>query len=79
MPKTVSSLELTLGSRPTHQTLSDWLYAELRDSILEGRLRLGARLPASRDFARLHRLSRGTVVVVFERLQSEGLRCRNYF
>jgi GntR family transcriptional regulator/MocR family aminotransferase len=72
MPKTVSSLELTLGSRPTHQTLSDWLYAELRDSILEGRLRPGARLPASRDFARLHRLSRGTVVGVFERLQSEG-------
>jgi GntR family transcriptional regulator/MocR family aminotransferase len=72
MPKTVSSLELTLNSRPPHQTLSDWLYTELRDSILEGRLRPGARLPASRDFARLHRLSRGTVVSVFERLQAEG-------
>jgi GntR family transcriptional regulator / MocR family aminotransferase len=72
MPKTVSSLEVTLGSRPPHQTLSDWLYAELRSSILEGRLRPGVRLPASRDFARLHRLSRGTVVSVFERLQAEG-------
>lgn len=72
MPKTVSSLELTLSSRPPHQTLTDWLYAELRGSILEGRLRPGTRLPASRDFARQHSLSRGTVVVVFERLLAEG-------
>src|SRR5919202_4048112 len=72
MPKTVSSLELTLNSRSPHQTLSDWLYAELRGSILEGRLRPGARLPASRDFARQHSLSRGTVVAVFERLLTEG-------
>jgi GntR family transcriptional regulator/MocR family aminotransferase len=72
MPKTVSSLELTLSSRPPQQTLTDWLYAELRRSILEGRLRPGTRLPASRDFARQHSLSRGTVVVVFERLLAEG-------
>jgi GntR family transcriptional regulator/MocR family aminotransferase len=72
MPKTVSSLELTLSSRPPRQTLTDWLYAELRRSILEGRLRPGTRLPASRDFARQHSLSRGTVVSVFERLLAEG-------
>jgi GntR family transcriptional regulator/MocR family aminotransferase len=72
MPKTVTSLELTLSRRPPHHTLTDWLYAELRDSILEGRLRPGTRLPASRDFARQHCLSRGTVVNVFERLQAEG-------
>ena len=72
MPKTVSSLELTLSNRPPQQTLTDWLYAELRGSILEGRLRPGIRLPASRDFARQHSLSRGTVVVVFERLLAEG-------
>src|ERR687889_895652 len=72
MPKTVSSLELTLSNRPSHQTLTDWLYTELRGSILEGRLRPGTRLPASRDFARQHPLSRGTVVSVFERLLSEG-------
>lgn len=72
MPKTVSSLELTLSNRMPQQTLTDWLYAELRGSILEGRLRPGTRLPASRDFARQHSLSRGTVVVVFERLLSEG-------
>jgi GntR family transcriptional regulator/MocR family aminotransferase len=72
MPKIVSSLELTLSSRPSQQTLTDWLYAELRRSILEGRLRPGTRLPASRDFARQHSLSRGTVVSVFERLLAEG-------
>jgi GntR family transcriptional regulator/MocR family aminotransferase len=70
--KTVSSFELTLNNRLPNQTLTIWLYGELRNAILEGRLRPGTRLPASRDFARLHRLSRGTVVSVFERLQAEG-------
>ncbi len=77
MPKVVSSLELTLGNRPQHQTLTSWLYAQLRVAIVEGRLRPGSRLPASRDFARLYGLSRGTVINVFERLQSEGyVSCR---
>ena len=72
MPKTVSSFELTLKSRPRHQTLTNWLYGELRSAILEGRLAPGARLPASRDFASQYELSRGTVVSVLERLQAEG-------
>jgi len=72
LPKTVSCYELTLGARPRHQTLASWLYGELRLAILEGRLAPGTRLPASRDFAAQHGLSRGTVVAVFERLQSEG-------
>src|SRR6185312_6151655 len=72
MPKTISSFELTLKSRPGHQTLTNWLYGELRSAILDGRLAPGVRLPASRDFARQYQLSRGTVVSVLERLQSEG-------
>ncbi len=72
MPKTVSSFELTLNSRSRHQTLTSWLYGELRSAILDGRLAPGARLPASRDFARQYEVSRGTVVSVLERLQSEG-------
>lgn len=77
MPKTVSSLELTLNHRPQRQTLANWLYGELRLAILEGRLGPGTRLPASRDFASQHGLSRGTVVSVFERLQAEGyVSCR---
>jgi Transcriptional regulators containing a DNA-binding HTH domain and an aminotransferase domain (MocR family) and their eukaryotic orthologs len=72
MPKAISSFELTLKSRSRHQTLTSWLYGELRSAILEGRLAPGARLPASRDFASQYELSRGTVVSVLERLQAEG-------
>jgi GntR family transcriptional regulator / MocR family aminotransferase len=72
MPKAISSFELTLKSRPRHQTLTSWLYGELRSAILDGRLAPGARLPSSRDFASQYELSRGTVVSVLERLQGEG-------
>jgi GntR family transcriptional regulator/MocR family aminotransferase len=77
VPKTVSSFELTLNSRRQHQTLTSWLYEELRLAILESRLGPGTRLPASRDFAGQYGLSRGTVVSVLERLQAEGyVSCR---
>jgi GntR family transcriptional regulator / MocR family aminotransferase len=77
LPKTVSTYELTLGPRPRHQTLASWLYGELRLAIVESRLGPGTRLPASRDFATQHGLSRGTVVAAFERLQAEGyVSCR---
>jgi GntR family transcriptional regulator / MocR family aminotransferase len=77
MPKTISTFEFTLNSRPQNQTLTRWLYGELRLAILQGRLRPGTRLPASRDFASQYGLSRGTVVSVLERLQAEGyVSCR---
>lgn len=72
MPKSVSSLELTLSRRLPEQSLAEWLYRELRCAILDGRLASGMRLPASRDFAQQHSVSRGTVVGVLERLQDEG-------
>ncbi|HTZ58580.1 MAG TPA: PLP-dependent aminotransferase family protein [Acidobacteriaceae bacterium] len=72
MAKTVSSFELTLHRPRAKQTLTQWLYVELRAAILDGKLGTGARLPASRDFANQYGLSRGTVVSVFERLQVEG-------
>jgi len=72
MPKAISSFELTLKSRSRNQTLTNWLYSELRSAILDGRLGPGARLPASRDFASQYQLSRGTVVSVLERLQAEA-------
>ena len=77
MSKAASSYELTLGPCPPDQTLTTWLYAQLRRAILDGRLAAGTRLPASRDFATQHEVSRGTVVSVFERLQAEGyVSCR---
>ena len=72
MPKRVSTPELTLSQRPHSTTLTRWLYIELRQAILDGRLRPGTRLPASRDFARHYDLSRGTVVTVFDQLRVEG-------
>ena len=72
MAKAVSSFELTLDNRPEHQSLTSWLYTQLRLAITDGRLRAETRFPASRDFARQYGVSRGTVVNVFERLQAEG-------
>ena len=49
-----------------------WLYAALRDEILAGRVRPGARLPATRDLAAQYGLSRGTIVSAFDQLEAEG-------
>src|SRR5450755_3326325 len=77
MSKDVSSFELTLNDRPKDATLTNWLHAELRRAILDGRLRPGTRLPATRDFAREYGVSRGTAVTVFEQLLLDGyLRCQ---
>lgn len=52
--------------------LQRWLYDELRNAILMGRLSPGARLPSSRDLAARFALSRGTVLGVFSQLTAEG-------
>src|SRR5580698_8709458 len=75
MPKVKASLELSLKTRAEGLPLTDWLCGELRAAILEGRLPPSARLPSTRDFAAQYGVSRGTIVQVFERLQSEGYLC----
>jgi GntR family transcriptional regulator/MocR family aminotransferase len=72
MTKKISALELTLNEPAPEQTLSAWLYRELSRAILDGRLPPATRLPATRDFARQYGISRGVVVNVFERLQTDG-------
>jgi GntR family transcriptional regulator/MocR family aminotransferase len=72
MPRDASALDLPLTDRPAGRTLAQWLYEALRTAILDGRLGRGARLPATRDLARQYGVARGTVVTVFEQLQSEG-------
>ena len=72
MPKQTTVLPLALPQRPAGAPAARWLGAALRGEILEGRLRPGARLPATRDLARQYQLSRGTVVSAFEQLTSEG-------
>lgn len=72
MPKRVTALEIRLGQHNGSTTLTRWLLDELRSAILNGSLKPGTRLPATRDFARQYGLSRGSVVTVFEQLQEDG-------
>jgi GntR family transcriptional regulator/MocR family aminotransferase len=72
MTKRATSFGLVLPPRHSETPAYRWLYASLRAEILDGRLRSGARLPATRDFARQYRWSRGTIVSAFELLKSEG-------
>jgi GntR family transcriptional regulator/MocR family aminotransferase len=62
-------LHITLDGRPH---LTDAIYRQLRDAILEGRLKAGDRLPPSRELARQLDVSRSTVTVAYDRLMSEG-------
>ena len=56
------------GERP----VSAQVYRQIRDAILDGRLRPREALPPSRELARRLQLSRNTVLVVYERLRAEG-------
>ena len=72
MPKQSAAFALPLAPRAPGEPATRWLCEALRSEILAGRLLPGARLPPSRDLARQHGLSRGTIVAAFERLASEG-------
>jgi GntR family transcriptional regulator/MocR family aminotransferase len=70
--KRAAVFELMLPQRGSGMSANRWLYEALRAEILEGRLRPGARVPATRDLARQYGLARGTIVNTFEQLKSEG-------
>jgi GntR family transcriptional regulator / MocR family aminotransferase len=72
MAREITSFPLSLPAPPARGNLYRWLYSELRTAILDGRLRPGSRLPATRDLAAAYRLSRATIVTAFEQLKSEG-------
>jgi len=63
---------LSLPARPPGMTITHWLYQELRQAILDGRLRRGASLPTTRALASEHGISRRIVVEAFDRLRDEG-------
>ncbi|GAA3107168.1 PLP-dependent aminotransferase family protein [Streptosporangium carneum] len=48
------------------------IHRQLRDAILDGRLRPGERLPSTRELARRLDVARNTVCVAYERLTAEG-------
>ena len=63
------ALTLDPGSpTPLHRQI----YFEIRGAILDGRLRPGTRLPASRALARDLSISRNTVTTAFDQLVAEG-------
>ncbi|MEI7036647.1 PLP-dependent aminotransferase family protein [Fulvimonas yonginensis] len=62
---------LDLPGRGSRQRLQA-LHTQLRAAILDGRLKSGLRLPATRELAVALGLSRNTVVAAYERLLSEG-------
>lgn len=72
MARKTTTFPLMLPPRDPHTPAYRWLYASLQREILEGRLRPGSRLPATRDLAAQYGLSRGTIVSAFEQLESEG-------
>ncbi|HEY2038444.1 MAG TPA: PLP-dependent aminotransferase family protein [Edaphobacter sp.] len=72
MAKRSALTEIFLVPREEGESAYRWLYGALRREILEGRLRPGTRLPATRDLAQEYGLSRGTIVAAFEELKSEG-------
>ena len=72
MARRITTFTLALPLREAGVPAARWLCGALRAEILEGRLRPGARLPATRDLARQYGLSRGTIVSAFEQLKSEG-------
>jgi GntR family transcriptional regulator / MocR family aminotransferase len=72
MAKAARALDLALDDPGPGATIWRWLYEEIRAAILSGRLKRGSRLPATRELARQYGVSRGTVVMAFEQLHSEG-------
>jgi GntR family transcriptional regulator/MocR family aminotransferase len=72
MARKSSTLALNLRAAAPGAVIYRWLYEQLQSAILDGRLRPGQRLPATRDLADSYGLSRATVVTAFEQLESEG-------
>jgi len=72
MAKRASAFNLILPAQKPDKQVCRWLYASVREEILEGRLRPARRLPATRDLAEQYGMARGTIVSAFEQLKSEG-------
>jgi GntR family transcriptional regulator / MocR family aminotransferase len=62
-------LQIRLSGRTD---ITGQIYRELRDAILDGRLRAREAVPSSRELARTLEVSRSTILLVYERLRAEG-------
>ncbi|PSR55732.1 PLP-dependent aminotransferase family protein [Adhaeribacter arboris] len=59
-------------NRNSHPPMHQQLYESIRQAILEGRLKAGERMPASRVFCEELGISRNIVLLAFEQLTLEG-------
>ncbi|MFI0445143.1 PLP-dependent aminotransferase family protein [Actinomadura sp. 6N118] len=64
-------LQLNVAEAPVGG-LSEWLAAQLRNAISDGRLPVGGRLPATRVLAAELKVSRGVVTEAYQRLAEVG-------
>lgn len=71
MARRATTFPLILPPRPPGVGVARWLLDALRTEILEGRLRPGERLPATRDLSNQYQFSRGTVGAEAERAAAE--------
>ncbi len=63
---------LLSANRRDPQPLQEQIYAQLRELILNGRLKSGIRLPSSRSLAEDLHLSRNTILTAYDQLAAEG-------
>jgi GntR family transcriptional regulator/MocR family aminotransferase len=64
-------LDLHISLNDPRQVSRD-VYRQIRDAILDGRLRSHETLPSSRELAGRLQVSRNTVVLAYDRLRAEG-------
>lgn len=67
----IFDLNVSLPPRGSRNLLQ-CLHQQLRAAILDGRLRMGIRLPPTREFAKTLGISRNTAVAAYDLLLSEG-------
>lgn len=72
MAKIKANIHLPFPEKNKNQSLYDWLYRSIREGIINGRFSEGIKLPSSRELSSQYKISRGTVVNVYEQLVSEG-------
>lgn len=65
-------MDVHLALDPGRGPLSRQIYDQIRDAILDGRLRPGDQLPPTRTLARSIGVSRNTVAAAFDHLTGEG-------
>jgi GntR family transcriptional regulator/MocR family aminotransferase len=66
-------MQVTLSiDRDSNRSLQSQLFEQLRGMIIEGRLKATSSMPSTRELSEQLRVSRNTVVLVYDRLLAEG-------